>query len=330
MTLNNIHRFLRVLGVPRVAPSVEGDEWVNSSCPLASILHKGGRDNSPSFGITVNDKGESLYHCFTCCPKAAPLSGLVHTLWISASFRWKEAMQAYGKLEIFGDYKKQECATVEVQSKVSCNKVPSRVLARYPLLSGASGYEADRCIEYLRGRGITNYAIKKYQIRYSKDQQAIVFPRIDKEGNTWVLRARCRKAKNFFSISPKYLMTKDEWGDNSRWFGEQFLTDDPVILVESETDVLRLAELGVSNVLASCGQVQKAQLKRLYHIVIILGFDVDRAGQQMAYRTAYHFKDTAVLYMLDWSLVGCKDAGDLHFLKDYEHVFTNKKLLNKG
>lgn len=329
MNRDAIHQFLRVLGVPRVAPSVAGDEWVNSSCPLASVLHKGGRDERPSFGILINDKGESLYHCFTCCPTAAPLSGLVHTLWISSSFRWAEAMQAYGKLEIFGEYKKPIDAVI-VPTKEPCYGVLSWVLNRYPLLADASGFEAKRCIEYLGERGISLETIEKFQLRYGKDQQVIVFPRMDKQDRVWALRARSRKTKDFFSISPKYMLSDTQWGDTSRWFGEQFLTDDPVTLVESETDVLRLAKLGVSNVLASCGQVQKAQLKRLYHIVIILGFDADRPGQQMAYRAAYHLKDTAVLYLLDWSLVGCKDAGNLKSLIEYKQVFGTKTLLNKG
>lgn len=329
MNRDSIHQFLRVLGVPRVAPSVEGDEWVNSSCPLASVLHKGGRDERPSFGILVNNDGESLYHCFSCCPHAAPLSGLVHTLWISSSYRWREAMQAYGKLEVFGEYKKPVCPVLEAAKKTCC-EIPVWVLDRYPLLAEASGFEARRCVEYLGDRGISLEAIKKFKLRYGKDHQVIIFPRIDKQDRVWALRARSRKTKDFFSISPKYMMSDTQWGDTSRWFGEQFLTDKPVTLVESETDVLRLSELGVSNVLASCGQVQRAQLKRLYHIVIILGFDADRPGQQMAYRTAYHLKDTTVLYLLNWNLVGCKDAGNLNSFKEYEHVFNNKVLLNKG
>ena len=328
MNRNAIHQFLRVLGVPRVAPSVEGDEWVNSSCPLASVLHKGGRDERPSFGILINNSGESLYHCFTCCPIAAPLSGLVHTLWVSSSFRWQEAMQAYGKLEIFGEYKKQVCPIAEPVKELCC-EVPSWVLNRYPILANAVGFEARRCIEYLGERGISLETIQKFRIRYGKDQQVIVFPRIDKDNRVWALRARSRKTKDFFSISPKYMLSDTQWGDTSRWFGEQFLTDDPVILVESETDVLRLSELGVSNILASCGQVQKAQLKRLYHLVTILGFDADRAGQQMAYRAAYHLKDTTVLYLLDWSVRNCKDAGNLSSYENFEHVFKNKVLLNK-
>ena len=329
MNRNAIHHFLRVLGVPRVAPSVAGDEWVNSSCPLASVLHKGGKDERPSFGILINDSGESLYHCFTCCPTAAPLSGLVHTLWVSSSFRWQEAMQAYGKLEIFGEYKKQVEAVV-ASIKEPCREVPSWVLNRYPLLAEASGYEAKRCIEYLGSRGISLETVQKFRIRYGKDQQVIVFPRIDKQDRVWSMRARNRKTKDFFSISPKYMLSDKQWGDTSRWFGEQFLTDSPVILVESETDVLRLSELGISNVLASCGQVQRAQLKRLYHVVVILGFDADRAGQQMAYRAAFHLKDMAVLYLLDWSIGNCKDAGNLSSYENYEHVFKNKILLNKG
>ena len=328
MNRNAIHQFLRVLGVPRVAPSVEGDEWVNSSCPLASVLHKGGRDEKPSFGILINNTGESLYHCFTCCPTAAPLSGLVHTLWISSSYRWQEAMQAYGNLEIFSEYKKQVCPVLEF-AKEPCCEIPSEVLNRYPILANATGFEAKRCIEYLGERGISLETIHKFRIRYGKDQQVIVFPRIDKENRVWALRARSRKTKYFFSISSKYLGANKQWGDTSRWFGEQFLTDKPVILVESETDVLRLSELGISNVLASCGQVQKAQLKRLYHLVVILGFDADRPGQQMAYRAAFHLKDMTVLYLLNWNSVGCKDAGNLKFYADYEHVFKNKILLNK-
>lgn len=44
-------------------------DWVSMQCPLAFWTHEKGHDNTPSFGIHVEDDGVSLSNCFTCGTK---------------------------------------------------------------------------------------------------------------------------------------------------------------------------------------------------------------------------------------------------------------------
>lgn len=48
------------------APIEHSRDWVNSSCPMAPWLHETGHDRSPSFGIKVEEDGQSRVFCFTC------------------------------------------------------------------------------------------------------------------------------------------------------------------------------------------------------------------------------------------------------------------------
>lgn len=49
---------------------VDHPEWVGFRCVLAPWTHPGGRDSSPSCGISVKpDGGTSIYHCWSCHSK---------------------------------------------------------------------------------------------------------------------------------------------------------------------------------------------------------------------------------------------------------------------
>lgn len=327
----DILRFLSILGAKRVHTS---DVWVNASCPLASVSHIGGVDRHPSFGILINSKGESLYRCFTCSDPA-PLSGLIHNLWACKIPGWKEAMRFYGDAEIFNlnPTDTDDNAKFEYKSKEPKVSIPDRILDKFPLLESADGYEAKRCSEYLSNeRGINKHTQDIFSLRYNPKnprEKIILFPRIDKENKIWWLRARSRSAKVFFSITSSYVGEEEssKWGDSSRLFGEQFLDSNPVLIVESETDVLRLHSLGVYNVVATGGNAQKAQLGRLYQSVRLLGFDADIPGLKNKIKAEKFFKGYATLFYLDWKIAGIKDAGELESKADFDRVYNSKVLL---
>lgn len=318
--------------------------WVNSTCPLASVSHEKGTDKRPSFGILINEKGESLYQCFTCTDPA-PLSGLIHNLWMLDISGWPEAMEIYGKHEIFSNTDKVFAFLPQWENReektVQKTEVPEIILDKFPLLQMYSGYEAKRCKEFLsESRGIDTHTQNHFRLRFSENDRLIIFPRIDKEERIWWLRARSRLSKVFFSISHTYASNKwgdeavrhpnasrDFWGDSSHFFGEQFLTKEPVIIVESETDVLRLHTLGIYNVIASGGGIQKAQLDRLYHNVVILGFDADIPGLKNRIKAEKYFKGYSTLFALDWKIAGIKDAGELGSRADFDKVYNKKILL---
>lgn len=317
-------KFLRAVGVGQV--NRDNLPWVRSACPLASVSHEDGRDDHPSFGIKINPKGESIYHCFAC--GSGRLVRLLHNLFVSG-LPYTAATQVYSECEIFdgrNDPAEEEFSVIENYKR---KPVPTDVLNRF-LPIQESSYESKRCGEYLSQRGISPEIQEKFWLRVYPSMQAVVFPRMDEEGNTWALRARPRKFKSFFSISPSFLGEESQWGDYSTWFGGQCLSSGDVpLLVESETDVLRLTSLEVKDVvpIACCGAAQKRQLNQLYQDVVILGFDADQSGRRNALQARKVLRG-AVLYGLDWSLVGVKDAGELRSLEDFNLVWKQKKMLS--
>ena len=48
---------------------VDHTGWVSFCCPLAPWTHVGGRDNTPSCGISVKDGETSIFHCWGCHAK---------------------------------------------------------------------------------------------------------------------------------------------------------------------------------------------------------------------------------------------------------------------
>lgn len=320
-------RFLRAMGVQQVYR--DGLPWIRSTCPLASALHEDGKDVHPSFGVKVNNNGESLYHCFAC--GGGLLIRLLHNLFV-CGLPYEEATRVYTECEIFDVENVLAGKEVSVvESEAERSPVPADVLERLPLVT-TSSYETERCRGYLSQRGISFEVQEKFQLRCYSSMQSIVFPRIDEKGTVWALRARSRKFKSYYSISPTFLNDERKWGDYSTWFGAQCLSSGAIpLLVESETDVLRLHSLGIKDVIpiACCGCIQKRQLARLYQDVMVLGFDADIAGKRNFQRACGVLRG-AVLFGLDWGIVGKNDAGGLKDLEEFNEVWRSRKMLPLG
>jgi hypothetical protein len=165
---------------------------------------------------------------------------------------------------------------------------------------------------------------------------------IDTDGEAYRLHVKLVFEKTFWYLTPELLNCADvyeSWGRKDYWFGIQFLDPAlPVTIVESETDLLRLRSLGVDNVIAACGGINKWKVARIPNYTIYLGFDADRAGSQFTMKSVQLFKNRR-LYWLDWGLVEvtyytekrrtpklrqAKDGGDLETLEQWEFILKNK------
>lgn len=321
----DILKLLNCLGVNKTHIS---DNWVNSSCPLARYSHDGGMDRHPSFGIRINNRGESIYRCFTCS-SAAPLSGLIHNLFVLKDMRWRDAMSIYDSCEVFSLSPINNNYGDELKIPKKPIPIPDYIVNKFPYIVSSNDFESNRCADFLYTvRGINYDTQKLFGIRYSPFRDRIViFPRIDKSNVVWWMRARSRLNKSFFSITPSYFSTDEKWGDSSRLFGEQFLDSGPILIVESETDVLKLYDFGVYNVVATGGGVQKVQLDRLYHDVVILGFDADIAGFKNKVKAERILRNYSTLFYLDWKKAGAIDAGKLESKSEFDKVYNSKILL---
>lgn len=91
--------------------------------------------------------------------------------------------------------------------------------------------------------------------------------------------------------------------------------------------MLRLQSLGYTNTIASCGaKVTQKQLNNIPNNAIILGYDADQAGKDATKRIVELLKNR-LIQVVDWSIVGRKDAGDLLSKEELEDVLRNRKVL---
>jgi hypothetical protein len=325
------HEAIQLLKLMRVpADTIDySNGWVKSSCPLAPATHSGGTDENPSFGIKISDD-LSYYNCFSC--GHGTVSGLIHRFNFEVEYIGA-VNKYYGDTQysIDGsnrlDYEDKFSQTV---SETVQKPVPVEYLDKYPLLEEAIGAAALRVREWLLCRGIALEVAYQYQTRFDVYGN-VIFPMIGPDGTTiYALQFRSTADKKFWYFKDE--ISGEEFPKGAIWYGHQTLTGDSVLLVESQTDVLRLKTLGVKMpVLASCGSVTHGQLNSLYQKDYYIGYDADNSGEQKKRRTIFTLQSSAQrIFVLDWSTVLRNDPGDLGSRNELTEVYNNRLLLKGG
>jgi len=329
-----VAHFLLALGVEESTIREGNRGWINSPCPLGPYLHESGADTRPSFGIWANEDHRSSYFCFGCSPKPKHIGWLLHNMWVLTGEYPTEAAEIYSKYENheLGEEKTLEPfdAFKDWQPKAALEPLELSVLRGFPILQGAKGFEARRVSEYLEiERGIPERIQNMCRLRYNDHKSTIVFPMTNKEGDVFLLRERSRKAKRIWTVSPEVAgcpeKTFPKLRDVGAWFGMHLAVwTEPVMLVEGELDAMRLMSLGYMNAISSATtSVTDAQLDTLVAPTLILGFDADKAGTNACKRVASYIGGKAVMYRADWSIVDCKDPGDLQGKEELRTVLSN-------
>jgi 5S rRNA maturation endonuclease (ribonuclease M5) len=320
MRRGDIIQFLRLLRAGNIDTS--GSDWVQASCPLAVRTHQKGEDRRPSFGIKVNDKGESCYNCFVC--GHGSLQGLMHRITWLIGYN-PQASDWLSLKEIFVDEDRTpeftEIYSQPVQ-KEAPRQVPNLILQNYPVIQEK---DDNQTAQYLQGRGIDLGVAHAYRVRRDSRNDGLIFCIRDVDMKVYLMHFRSIKEKIFYYLTPTVLGYQGlRWGRQDFWYGIEFVDfSQPVILVESETDVLRLRTLGVGNVMASCGPIGEDKLSRLSASRYLLGFDADDQGNHYAKVVAEHVHSSAVVDFLDWAVVGKNDAGDLDSREEWDAVLLN-------
>lgn len=336
MIQSKVKEFVRSLGIEKFKTS---EDWIQIPCPLAKWTHEKGTDHHPSAGILSTPNRPSIFQCFTCSPDPKQLLGLLMTIWSGSGRYPSEAAKILLEHEVFDISERLEIPISKHPfdkyfnyRKLDKPRLPQFIIDRYPLLMLGRDSEARTIRNYLiNDRGIDLEYISYNALRYDADKGLIVFPMTNLAGNIQVLQARRWRDKKIFSISPKVAEVPDlvfpSMKRDGPWFGMHHLNPaKPVICVEGPIDLLRLQTLGYYNVLASCGAgVTVKQLHNIPNNNIILGYDSDKAGKEAAKRIV-SILENRLVQILDWSLVGKKDAGDLSSKEELEDVLNNRKV----
>lgn len=351
MNAKNVVAFLRAMGADNIRV---GDEWVQCSCPLARVTHAKHADERPSFGVSINAKGRSVYKCFSCSPDVKPLEYLLSRFWSVFGVYPKSAAQVFmGSKEVGRDIKIPELSELWPSGDPERRSITDEELALFPLLQGRDTPRTRGIVGYLtKTRQIGLDCVYRYKLRYWRKQSGVVvFPWTDLDGTVQILSLRSIHEKNCFRASSRMLGRSREDKPPSpktsgAWFGLEHVNPrEQITIVEGEMDCMRLATLGYTNVVAAAGkEVSRAQLASLGCSHLVVGLDADEKGFEAAKKLKEKAKHKFSMSFLDWSvaeykvngkLKSCKDPNDLPDLESLQKVLKHEaarpkcKLLTK-
>ncbi len=268
-------------------------EW-KAHCPK-HLERIGKQDNKPSWSIN-EDTG--LFNCFSCGYKGGLVQLVVDmspmTMWEALRWLHERGMQS---LEISDDT--PEPLSLSLQNLAPTTEDQFRIFSRPPKSARVD-------------RGLTDDAIRYYDIRWSNDGFAIPITRFDGKflGYQWKKRKQVlnfpqgvRKGLTLFGLD-RY----PPWDVQG------------LVLVESPLDVLRLYQCGIAGVASFGASVTTEQLELLVSFTdrVILALDDDIAGRTQARKAYEYLRDIVpVVKLLDYSVTEKrngkrpKDVGDM-------------------
>jgi 5S rRNA maturation endonuclease (ribonuclease M5) len=312
MRREDVKTFLSLLGCQKIR---DGGDWITASCPLSRWTHRSRTDRHPSFGVTVNNHGQSVFKCFTCRQDAVTLDALIFSISAYSKIYRKRASDFLNEYEIYEDSTGVEIVDKWGDARPQKKQIDTKdlsILSQYPLLSESSVPQVARDIITDRGSSIS---ISDYfGVRWSSEDNALIFPSIYR-GRVSSIKARSISRKEFwFPLGGLYL------------FGlHRLVWDKPVWIVEGEFDLLRLNALGEYNVLCLGGSsIPKNLADYLPCHTVILGFDNDDTGRDASIRFRNLFAGIFCIKEIDWRDV--KDGGSV---RDRAHL-NEIKLFTKN
>jgi len=339
MTEEGIYLFLNALDVDtskiRKSKATRG-EWLSLVCPLAFHTHHDGIDTRPSFFVSINEEGHSFYNCFGCSEKAKRLISLLHNIWLMSGEYPHKAAKIYTQYELHDSDINAElteyCDIWDTFEQRKIDPLPQKVLSKYQLLYD----NVNVCTKYLKKRGVSSDIWEKCKVRRDGVNNTLIFPFTNILGEIYVLRVRTIINKKIWTVSTSVKEFSDIIFPTIREVGVFFgmeLVDfsKPVVIVEAPIDAMRLMSLGLYNVVASgTSMITSEQVRAVCADSIVLGFDMDLAGQKARKRVLKYIGEDIVVSDLDWGIVDkknaepCKDGADLICKEDLIKVLKNK------
>jgi DNA primase len=268
MTYANIIEVLNSIGLK---PSHRNKDWIQLPCPFAGRDHPNGSDRKPSFGIHINDKGESGFHCFSCKSKGPRLSSLVRKV---AHLRNED----YDKLAMKADSLEVCVESVPFDySPISSDEPldPSIFEGLYDPIK-----DSKEAKKYLKDRGVSLDAAKTMDLVFDPDQRRILFPVKGSRGEVYGFSGRGVSSEVFPKVRDYNGLNK-----SNHLLGHENLTKSkPVLLVEGLFAYARMVELGVHffvEPVASLGSSlsdEQAEILKANEQPVYILYDNDEAG----------------------------------------------------
>jgi len=337
MTRENILLILKALGVSRIS---EGKQWISCECPFSSVTHRSGRDKHPSFNIRIDDKGPSIYYCYTCSDKYRRLWHFFKKYREYFGTVPEEAERIYKNTEITGGYNgiisdEERDQPIDVWSRYynrdKIKGIPNFVLDRFPLME-----ESDKSFDYIVNvRGISPEAIKAYKVRVFRPDSTMIFPMTDINGNILILQARTIiGSQKALYITSEYLGIENiahlpTVSEAGAWFGMDIINwKEPVLIVEGCFDAMKAYTFGFKNCIAPFGSsITEAQINSLIGGSYLIGLDSDDSGKQGAIKLIKKLIRKNTISYVNWSTVNAKDVGEISDINSFWYAINKRKVI---
>lgn len=312
MTSDLIKKMLKLLGATKISSS---GGWVKSSCIFKHWFHANGTDNTPSFGISINDKGKSGFHCFTCRAKGPELIDMVleirrlnHKI-AYLDLDIKEllhlcALEEDSQEDLFDDFPTYE--DLVGNKGVVVNPFPEIWLESFQ-----KAYQH----KYLIKREVPHSIAKTLDIRYDGTRNRVCFPIRDKQGRLAGMQGRA------IDDNPirYYLYPYQGRFNPFVWHNEQHMDlQQPLIICEGVFDSARIMSAGYLNVVSSLtSKITNDKYKRAQDAEeIITYFDVGTGGDTGRALVDKLFKQASIVHVVPDPPY--KDAGEtpVHVLQE--------------
>lgn len=292
--------FLKALGGKN--PKKNG-KWVTCGCPLGPYLHKDGHDANPSFGVRINDQGESRFNCFAC--ESGSLEKLVSTLeyhWLKNPVGHMDFKTARALLDEEGsqvwplpDYESED------QNQMF-EEWPAWLLNLLP-----PAYKHPAAADYLAARGCPGELSDRFDLRWDEQKTMIACPYRNVYGRFAGIRGR-----NINPNAPKHFRHFDyTYGEVNNaslvWYNEQVLEmPGPLIIVEGQFDCMHVAQVYpkvIANLTAKPSQQKLKKLGGIDQILFMMDNDATGAVATDKYLEHFQGSDTQVgviEYPVEW------------------------------
>lgn len=269
MQRQDVKEFLRELAGANVQLKDSG-QWVSTNCPLAPWTHAKGTDSNMSFGVLVNDSGDSVYNCFTCKNRGR----LAHLVRQYEEFTGEDFSVLYKEVESseflggsLPDWEKRRTNKKTFQY----NPIDDEVLDLY---------DTAYTHWYVKERNISKTGAEKVDLRVDpddKDGERILFPVYSPDKKLYGFSSRSveddsnLRIKDYFGLPKRHLLLGSHLLDKSDKFA---------ILVEGLFDYAALVDKGfpaLAVMHSSLTEPQATLLKNIRKTVYVM-FDNDKAG----------------------------------------------------
>lgn len=285
----------KIAGALGITITMVNSPWLNASCPLAPWRHKGGTDRTPSFGIMINDEGETYYKCLACKSKGR-MSTLVRQLERYRGEEYRGLAFEADRLDYMIELPTYE--EMQAQRKEKPRPEPLNEAAYgnlYPSVFATT--EAYESHPYLRKRNITPEAAELLDLRYDPEERRVVFPVRDKRGGLYGFTGRSilpEGALPHTGYRKQYPKVRDYAGLPKEFLllGENlFQPDLPVLVVEGLFGYASLVSIGareLCNPVALMGsEMTRYKAEKLVdlEVPVYLLTDNDEAGDACLFGT---------------------------------------------